>query len=405
MALVQILSLEARIKRRLRRHLHDLGFTKSPESGQLQPSSAEGKDALRAMHGAQRRDVLREAAGFVKDGAGSLLNYFASGDEIDPRGIVPELQLVEAHTMESELFRLAALTWSVPVSQGYGRRMRFLVWDRSNSKLIGLFALGDPVFNLRVRDAWIGWNVAQRKENLVGVMDAYVLGAVPPYSTLLGGKLVASLVRTREVREIFADRYGDSRGILSNRKKHAALLLVTTSSALGRSSLYNRLALNGVRLFESIGYTSGWGHFHIPNELFDEMRFYLERCGHPYARGHRFGSGPNWRFRTIRATLERIGMNPNLLRHGIGREVFVCRFAANAERVLRGERVHPYCRGLLTVSEIGRLAVERWLAPRAERRPEFRAWRREQILDLLDPMRDATSSREHLGNGEARGQT
>jgi Druantia protein DruA len=38
------------------------------------------------------------------------------------------------------------------VSRGYGRRMRFLIWDQSNEKLIGLIVLGDPVFNLRVRD-------------------------------------------------------------------------------------------------------------------------------------------------------------------------------------------------------------------------------------------------------------
>jgi len=37
------------------------------------------------------------------------------------------------------------------VSRGYGRQ-RFLIWDQSNEKLIGLIALGDPVFNLRVRD-------------------------------------------------------------------------------------------------------------------------------------------------------------------------------------------------------------------------------------------------------------
>ncbi len=34
--------------------------------------------------------------------------------------------------------------------------MRYLVYDRNNDKLIGIFALTDPVFNLRVRDAWIG---------------------------------------------------------------------------------------------------------------------------------------------------------------------------------------------------------------------------------------------------------
>jgi hypothetical protein len=102
------------------------------------------------------------------------------------------------------LFRLATLTWSVPVSEGYGRRMRFLVWDDSIGRLMGVIALCDPVFNRNVRDSAIGWGVEDRKDRLVNVMDAYVLGALPPYNSLLCGKLVACLVRTEEVRDCFA---------------------------------------------------------------------------------------------------------------------------------------------------------------------------------------------------------
>ena len=75
--------------------------------------------------------------------------------------------------------------------------MRFLVWDTENGKLIGILALGDPVFNLSARDHHIGWTSTQRKKRLVGVMDAYVLGAVPPYSSLLCGKLIACLAVRR----------------------------------------------------------------------------------------------------------------------------------------------------------------------------------------------------------------
>jgi hypothetical protein len=55
----------------------------------------------------------------------------------------------------------------VPVSNGFGRRLRYLVWDEHNDKLIGLIAIGDPVFNLSVSrqldqveslDARRGWN-------------------------------------------------------------------------------------------------------------------------------------------------------------------------------------------------------------------------------------------------------
>ena len=120
-----------------------------------------------------------------------LNNYFADGSDVVVGKIDPELELIRSDTWQSDLFRMACLTWSVPVSQGYGRRLRFLVWDKSNDKLIGLIGLGDPVFNLRARDDLIGWNVSERTERLVNLMDAYVLGALPPYNFLLCGKMIA----------------------------------------------------------------------------------------------------------------------------------------------------------------------------------------------------------------------
>ena len=95
------------------------------------------------------------------------------------------------------------MTWSVPVSNGFGRRLRYLVWDKNNGKLIGLIAIGDPVFNLSVRDNLIGWNAQDRRERLVNIMDAYVLGALPPYNVLLGGKMVACLIRTQKIYKDF----------------------------------------------------------------------------------------------------------------------------------------------------------------------------------------------------------
>jgi hypothetical protein len=84
--------------------------------------------------------------------------------------------------------------------------------------------------------------VKDRGKRLVNILDAYVLGAVPPYNMLLGGKLVASLVRTRDIYDDFLKIYGKSTGIISRKKKSARLLVVTTSSSLGRSSVYGPLA-------------------------------------------------------------------------------------------------------------------------------------------------------------------
>jgi len=365
------------------KHLRGLGFTNTTHG--MRHPAGDDKAALRAMHRAQRSARLKAEESFLREKCSGLLPSFASGRDVTPHAIVPRIQLIKADTKEAHLFRLAALTWSVPVSRGYGRRMRFLVWDDNNGKLMGIMALGDPVFNLKARDDLIGWTASDRRERLVHVMDAYVLGALPPYNMLLGGKLIACLVRTREIRQHFARRYFNKQGIISGTIKRSSLVMVTTASALGRSSVYNRLKLNGLPYFEPIGYTSGWGHFHIPDELFGAMREYLEIRGHPYANSHSFGQGPNWRLRTIRAAVSMVGMDPGLLRHGISRQVFVCRLADNCDPILRGEQRRARYAGLLSVSEVGSFAVQRWIGPRAERRPEFGSWRREHILDLLRP--------------------
>ena len=381
---VTVSTREASLKHRFRRHLKSLGFHKA-EDGTLVPPGT-GKDVVRTIHSAQRNDRLEASQAFLSERASNLFEYFASGEDVDPARISPILQPISSDTWEGDLFRLASLTWSVPVSNGFGRRLRFLVWDNHNGKLIGIIAIGDPVFNLSVRDKLIEWNAQARGERLVNIMDAYVLGALPPYNALLGGKLVACLVRSRDVYDHFSKTYGKTTGIISGQQKKARLLAVTTSSSMGRSSVYNRLKLGRTEYFSPIGYTGGWGHFHIPDSLFADLRDYLREIGHSYADHHQFGEGPNWRMRTTRAALEALGFNDDLLRHGIEREVFLSQLADNALKLLRTGKGKPDLSSLLSADDVSKLAVERWILPRSERRPEFKAWKRENIEALLfDP--------------------
>jgi hypothetical protein len=219
---------------------------------------------------------------------------------------------------------------------------------------------------------------------LVGILDAYVLGAVPPYNLLLGGKAVACLIRSRDVYDDFRAAYGETVGVISGKAKSAHLVAVTTTSSMGRSAVYNRLRLGGIGYFERIGFTEGWGHFHITDALFERMRLFLRDRNHAYADKHKFGEGPNWRLRTIRAALAALNFNENILRHGIKREVFISTLATNAFEVLRSGAVAPDTSGLLSVAEISDLARDRWIVPRAERGEiDFRGWQRDMIPKLI----------------------
>lgn len=394
---------EANLKRKVREHLHQLGFTRTQEGALCPPGN--DKEAIRALHSAQREERLSASERFIARSTAKLMSYFASGCEVVPEKISPALERVSSGTWQSDLFRLASLSWSVPVSNGFGRRLRYLVWDQANGKLMGLIAIGDPVFNLGVRDKFIGWGTADRAARLVNLMDAYVLGAIPPYNALLGGKLVACLLRSRDIYDDFATAYGGSTGIISQTEKNARLLAVVTTSSMGRSAVYNRLKLDGTEYLKSIGFTGGWGHFHIPDWLFIELRDYLRDLDHQYADQHAFGQGPNWRLRTTRAALKALGFKDDLMRHGIQREVFICQLAGNAAKLLHGGSGKPDTQSLLSVGEIGELALNRWMIPRSRNRPEFRGWNPVDLIHLYGSQachfpatsRGATESRSVVG--------
>jgi hypothetical protein len=370
--------LRERIRVELLAHLALIGLDSRPSNDVYAPS----KDLIRAHHAAQRAAYRESERHFVQRYGQKLLSHFAEGKDIQPHAVEPSLTLVQSASEDARLFRLATLLWSVPVSRGYGRRMRFLVRDRTNGKLIGIFALTDPVFNLQARDVWIGWNAQDRRERLVNVMDAHVVGAVPPYSSLLGGKITAALMTSQEVCGAFAAKYNQSSGIISQQQKHAQLALITVTSALGRSSLYNRLKLSGLVDFRLIGQTNGWGHFHIPQSLFSLMRELLRREEHTYVSGYAFGQGPNWRLRVVREAVRSVGLDQSLLRHGINRDIYAVPLATNWHDYLRGTG------DLIAIQrpsadEIGEAAVKRWLQPRAQTRTEYQHWNRQLIWEQI----------------------
>ena len=360
-------------------HIDAIGLN---NSGASESSARPSKDQIRAIHATHRRETAQREAKVVRHHGRRLLNHFAEGSQVEVETIDPELVLVDAGTEEANLFRITTLLWSIPVSRGFGRRMRFLVRDRSNQKLIGLLALGSPVFNLSSRDNWIGWTVRDREARLVNVMDAFVIGAVPPYSQLIGGKLVAALIGSAEISQHFEHRYGLKRGIISGELKRAKLALVTTTSALGHSSLYNRLRLPGLIKFHRLGMTDGWGHFQVPDAVFCKMRRLLELEDHKYASGYRYGDGPNWKLRVVREALKRVGVDENVMRHGIQREVYGVPLAENWREYLLGKDDDAILQRP-TVKEIADACIERWLLPRSQRRPQFRAWKREHTWRLI----------------------
>ena len=337
---------------------------------QIVLSKKPSKDKLRRLHRLSVQHRIEEAQPRLGRHEDRLLQRIASGGEIEPAKVAPRLVEVLPDSEDELLFRYASLHWSIPTSSGYGRRLRFLVEDAHNGKLIGLFGLCDPVFSVAARDTWVGWNLDARKARLRNVMEAFILGAVPPYSMLLGGKLVAMLCGSDEVRQAFRRKYGDGESLINSTSADGRLAMIATTSALGRSSIYNRLRYLDRLLMFSVGFTSGWGEFQFTNGAYSQLRDYAEKYCEKTAKHESWGRGFRNRREVVRRVLAHLGLSGNLMNHGIRRELFVMPLAKNAREFLRGEHQR-----LLwfhqPAEDLAAYFLERWLIPRAERNREF----------------------------------
>lgn len=335
------------------------------------------KSVLRNLHAAAVAHKREKAGKSLRRHESRLLTRFASGREVWPEAIAPKLVEVQPGSEEELLFRYAALHWSIPTSAGYGRRLRFLVLDEANGKVMGLLGLGDPVFSLGARDEWIGWDRNTVKRMLRYVMDIYVLGAAPPYSSLLGGKLVGLIAGSDEVRDALARKYSGRKSLISGTASDSRLALLTTASALGRSSLYNRLKLHNRPAFISAGFTKGYGEFHFSNGLYSEISEYAAQHLKPTAKHAAWGGGFRNRREIVGKYLAHTGAPRQWLNHGIRREVFVVPLAENSREFLRGEE--PELREFRQpAAEIFSFFRERWLLPRSQRDTSYRDWHPEQ---------------------------
>jgi hypothetical protein len=349
-------------------------------------NSAESKDQIRELHTNAVQQQLQLSQTWVRRTWPKREHFFADGIEVHPDKIEPMLvEVVER--WHYDLFRLARLTWSLPFTRGYGRRLRFLVMDRSTEKLIGILGLQSPPLDFPARDNILPYPEDKKIQMVNQTMDIYTLGAIPPYSKLLGGKLVAYAAASDEVRAAYRRKYGGRTTIISKSKLPAELVAMSTTSAFGRSSIYNRLAYKDTATGEtrkiaiSLGYTKGYGSFHLSSQ-YAQVREYLADLGVSTRGG--FGVGPRIVWQTYVRAFSRLGLPSSVLRHGIKREIFWFPLAKNTIEYLSGKDADPdyYHQSFDQLAGWWR---ERWLLPRS--RSEivngWRQWRHNEIINIL----------------------
>lgn len=310
-------------------HYYDNGklFFVSPKN--------KNKDSIKAHMGVNRKILLNKSDTFIQENFNSLKKNLASSIDAYQSSIEPTIEVCSTRE-QINLFRMCRYYWSSPYSDYVGRRIKLIIRDAGlpSNPIIGIAALGSPLLQIASRDKFIGWTNNQKKLKLNNTMDIYILGAMPPYNDLLGGKLIAYILASNEVRKIFSNKYSSL-----NKKEELACLF--TTSLYGRSSLYNRINYDGQRLYNPAGFTRGLGTSHISSEVFDSMVIFLKE-NELLPSTNLSSGGPNWKIRVIRQFCRTLNIDEDsLLTHNTPKEVFVIPLANNYSEYLCGESNIP----------------------------------------------------------------
>jgi len=362
------LPLEKRVPLLLVRDLLRLGWhlrSNSNNSLELAPPTNYEKPIIKAAMAYSRNEIIEANKSWIEKHLDLARSNLALGTDVLKSEICPRIEVCETESQHS-IFRIFRYFWSSPFSDYVGRRIRLLIRDDGvkGNPIIGIAALGSSIIHIPDRDKWIGWDKKTRSNRIVYAMDAYVIGAVPPYNHLLGGKLVSYVLASNELRIIYKKKYARAKTIIKKRKASDLVLLVTTSLYGQNSSQYNRLKYGKTLLYKPIGTTSGYGSLHISSETFNSMLQLAEdnECN----ISNRFGDGPNWRMRVIRAACDVLSLDSNvILKHSFQRGLFAVPLARNFRSFLKGESEVPFYRNMPLDKLVNYWRV-RWLDKRKQ---------------------------------------
>lgn len=345
------------------------GFKINPH---LRPKRNE-KETLRKIHEQKRKEQLKLHRKFLLENFDEIKKFSIDGNEIEPDKIKLKLIEVESDSFESKLFFWWNLIWwSLPYDKPIGRQMRFILWDEYHNAPFGLIGLQSPPLASSVRDNYLGLSNGNREYWINQSMYGQRIGALPPYNELLGGKMVALSLVSNEIRKLYEKKYQNRKTLLKKRKIPNRLLFITTTSAYGRSSVYERINYNGEKVSIFLGFTSGAGTFHLPQELYEELLLFLEQEGIDTKRG--YGTGPSRKLKLVYLGFKKLGLKDlagsSYIFHKIRRGYYLFSNVKNLKNVIqKNKRPLWYNRPFKKLFDFW---LERWCIPRSERKDEWK---------------------------------
>jgi hypothetical protein len=208
-----------------------------------------------------------------------------------------------------------------------GRFIKILIVD-DNAKgqnVLGIASIASDFNSVGDRDTFIGWTVDHRKN---GKLNSTAIGstivATQPFGfNFLGGKLIASLITSKIVRDEWQLRYGD------------VLAGLTTTSLYGPSSMYN-----AIPWWKTLGATIGAIPIQPDVNIYKKWRLWVrtnrkkEFAEITTTKNGRGGAATSEKTRVVELIFDSASISKDEYKHGFERGVFFSSFYENTKDFL-----------------------------------------------------------------------
>ena len=136
--------------------------------------------------------------------------------------------------LDNDWVMLRTFVHTMEYAQTPGRFVKFLITDgnESNPRYLGVISMSSDVITITDRDKYIGWTQDDKiinKKLAHSAIGSCIMSTQPIGYNFLGGKLVAAMITTSTVRNIWQKLYNQT------------LVGMTTTSLYGSYSMYNSL--------------------------------------------------------------------------------------------------------------------------------------------------------------------
>jgi len=146
----------------------------------------------------------------------------------------PTIVHVETQQQELDWLMLRVFCHTMEFSQTPGRFLKFLITDGNaeRTRYLGAVSVSSDVITIKDRDSYIGWTSENKLDDrrlVYSAIGSCIMSTQPFGYNFLGGKLVACLVTSSVVRDVWKKLYDQT------------LVGMTTTSLYGSYSMYNSL--------------------------------------------------------------------------------------------------------------------------------------------------------------------